>query len=562
MTEETPTGSHFDVLILGPFALYRDGQPLDVTSWQRKVQTLFRLLISAPDRRRSRDDIVDILWPDMSGDAGFRNLRVVLHMLRRGLGAGEPPPILTEWGWISLNPAHEWDVDLERFEKLATMSGDDIALLEQAAGYYRGEPLSEDRYDDWAMGVRLRAQRHWRDVCFRLARLHGAGGAPEVAVGWLDRILEVEPLDEEALRLLLASLGELDRRTEALRRYQQFAQRLKDELDLAPGRETQAIVAELRTQTERPSTATAEAVPIARIRPVPVIPRYELPAAGRLVGRESELGRILWTLPPMHEVAPRLVAVVGDAGTGKTRLLSEVAQRARRAGLLTLAGGCFRHEGRLLYGPIRDALADYVESQPEAVIRGQLDGLLGDLMRIVPELRLRTPGIQSGALGPGEDHRLLHFVMVTKALERIAQDTPLVLLLDDLQWADESTLQMLHFVVRQFSLNRMLIVGALTPEGSEPAVGTLIVDMVDMGWATSVRLGPLPVEDLGLVLSDRIRGRCADGLIAALHAESGGNPLRALHCLDTWQQQERLRQVNGVWQLASLNEGDVGEALA
>src|SRR5437868_14471390 len=81
--DRSTTGSHFDVLVLGPFAVFRDGVALDTGSWQRKVHGLFRMLVTAPGRRRSRDELVDLLWPDASIDAGSRNLRVVLHMLRR-----------------------------------------------------------------------------------------------------------------------------------------------------------------------------------------------------------------------------------------------------------------------------------------------------------------------------------------------------------------------------------------------------------------------------------------------------------------------------------------------
>jgi DNA-binding SARP family transcriptional activator len=168
-------GSHFDILVLGQFALFRDGIPIDTAGWQRKVQSLFRILVTSPDRRRTRDELVELLWPETTAEAGSRNLRVVLHMLRRGLGPCEPPTILSEWGSIALNPAHEWDLDLDRFEEIAAHPTDDLAMLEEAAGFYRGEPLAEDRYDDWAITVRERAQRIWRNICLRLARVARSG---------------------------------------------------------------------------------------------------------------------------------------------------------------------------------------------------------------------------------------------------------------------------------------------------------------------------------------------------------------------------------------------------
>jgi DNA-binding SARP family transcriptional activator len=528
----THSASHFDVLVLGPFAVFRDAEALETSGWQRKVHALFRMLVTSPERRRSRDELVDILWPDAQYEAGARNLRVVLYMLRRGLGGCEPSPVLSEQGWIGLSPAHEWDIDLARFETLAAQAGDDIEKLETAAGFYRGEPLVEDRYEDWAIAIRGRVQRTWREICLRLARLHEKAGELQVAATWLDRILEVDPLDEEAMIPLLTVLGELGRRTEALRRFHQFAQGLEREMELAPSEEMLRVVEELKSAGESRGRRKRVSVPAEPVRPVPVIPRYSLDASGRIVGREKELGRILWTLPPLNVVAPRMAVITGEGGIGKTRLLSEVASRARKAGLLTLAGAGYELEGQLIYGPIRDALSDYVEEQPETVIRDQFGELLPDIARIVPELRLRLTDIPLAA-GSVEDQRLRLFLAVTKAFEHIARDMPLVLLLDDLHWADEASIHMLHFMVRRATGNRMLIVAAYCPTEELPGlfVARLVDALEEEGNAIRIALGPLSPDALQPVLEERVRRRVPEDLVARIHQRSGGNPLKAIRFL-------------------------------
>lgn len=564
-SQSPPAPSHFDILILGPFALYRDGTPVDVGSWQRKVQTLLRILVTSPEKRRTRDELVELLWPETSSEAGFRNLRVVLHMLRRGLGPGDVPTILSEWGWVALNPAHEWDLDLDRFEERAA-AGHDIPTLEAAAGYYRGEPLGEDRYEDWAVAIRGRVQRTWRDLCLRLAALHQRAGSPDAAVRWLERIMESDPLDEEALQGLLLNLRDLNRRTEAVRRYQHYAQRLKDELDLEPGREIQALVAELRISADGETPPVAPVAELVTVRTVPVIPRSIPLSSIPLVGREHELGRILWAMPPMRETSPRLVMLAGEVGMGKTRLLAEVGDRARKAGLLTLAGSCYRHEGEIRYGPIRDALAEYVEIQPESAVRAHLDGLSDILVRIVPELSLRFPDIIDRGRG-SDDPRLLLFLAVVKALERIASDTPLVLLLDDLQWAGSGTLQLLHFIARQAAGNRLLLVGAYTDAGvlCEGGVSEVTVDLETSGWASCLQLVPLMAEDLTALVEHAMRGRCSPALSASIYAQSGGNPSTALQLVHAWQREVRLLRAEGEWRMAGpplTTSEPIDEALA
>jgi len=479
------TASHFDVLILGPFALYRDGSPVDTSGWQRKVHTLFRLLLTAPAGRYQRDEAMEILWPETSSEAGTRNLRVVLHMLRKGLGGGEPSPILSEGGWIALNPAHHWDVDLSRFESLALEAGKDLELLEEAASYHRGEPLSEDRYGDWAIAIRERIQREWRDVCLRLAELDGRNGEAQAALGWLDRIVAIDPLDEEAVRLSLEILAETARRTEAMRRYQNFERRLREALGIEPGRETLAVVEKLRKQnrTEEHEPQRIDRNQLRLSRPLPVLPRALPPSGSRLSGREEELGRILWMLPPMYQGGARLVFLSGEAGTGKTRLLTEVAERARSSGLLTLAGAAYSVEGGLAYGPLRDALGEYVESQPEDLVRAHFDSLASHLSPILPELLQPAGDAQAG------DGRVQLFLAVKQALERISRDAPLVLLLDNLHDADPGSLQMLHFVARNLAPRPILVVAAHDPDkGRGSELEAMAGDMEQEGWAIRIQL--------------------------------------------------------------------------
>jgi hypothetical protein len=114
-----------------------------------------------------------------------------------------------------------------------------------------------------------------------------------------------------------------------------------------------------------------------------------------------------------------LILLGGEAGAGKTRLLAETAQRAGNAGMLVLAGGCYKQEGRLAYGPIHDALLDYVRAQPDQALRTAL-GDLPDLVRILPEVRNRLSEMPEEIAGDPESQRLRLFSAVALLLERIA----------------------------------------------------------------------------------------------------------------------------------------------
>src|SRR5579872_3962538 len=116
----------YHVLVLGPFALEREGAPLDDGAWQHRVVTLFKLLALAPNRQRRRDDLIDILWPEADGETGAGNLRMLVHRLRLAFGQTVPSPVLSEHGWVMLNPAYGWDLDLEQLESLVRDDTSDV----------------------------------------------------------------------------------------------------------------------------------------------------------------------------------------------------------------------------------------------------------------------------------------------------------------------------------------------------------------------------------------------------------------------------------------------------
>ena len=272
-------------------------------------------------------------------------------------------------------------------------------------------------------------------------------------------------------------------------------------------------------------TTGGEAKNAARLPIVAMQPTYPLPVSGPLVGREYVLEGVLEMFPDVtrrpggvrgHD-GPGLLLIIGDAGMGKTRLLAEIARQAEERGLLVLAGGSYKAEGRLPLGALHDALLDYIEAQADEVLQAQLGGLLPDLGRVVPELRDRVPDLTDGQIATLEDQRPRIFWTIARVFERISEVQPLVLLLDDLQWADETTLQLLHYLTRQLGLDRVLIVGAYRL-GETPTSGELDQLLSHTTRETGVRyldLQPLNLSGLAAVLGNHLGGVCASDLIRA-----------------------------------------------
>lgn len=304
-------------------------------------------------------------------------------------------------------------------------------------------------------------------------------------------------------------------------------------------------------------------------------PTYPLPVSGPLVGREHVLARVLEWFPDVTgrprgapgDDGPGLLLIAGDAGIGKTRLLAEVARQAQERNLLVLAGGSYQAEGRLPLGAFHDALLDYVENQSNEVLQLQIGGFLPDLEHVVPELRNRFPGVPAGQMASLEDQRPRIFWTITRVFERISEIQPLVLLLDDLHWADDTTLQLLHYLTRRPGLDQMLIIGAYRPGETDASeeLDQLLAGATNASDPHYLDLPPLDLSGLAMVLGQRLGGVCAPDLVRAVYQRSAGNPFFALEIVGLLQQEGRLEQhhdVNGpVWTLNGSMGGDLPRAV-
>lgn len=282
--------------------------------------------------------------------------------------------------------------------------------------------------------------------------------------------------------------------------------------------------------------------------PGQIIPRYSLSTEVPLVGRDSELRQILNEFD-LARGGCRLTLLESQAGGGKTRLLAEAARQIRAKGAITLAGGCYEQEGRVPFGPIHDALLDYIQAQPSTVLRARLSGIEFDIARLLPELRDRMTFPMGLVEGESERPRL--FASIAVFIERIAAVQPVLMVLDDLHWADDTTLSLTHYLVRQLKDSHVLLLGAYRDdemvEASPLAQFAQDADRESRGGR--LQLGPLTADDLASLAAERLGGPCTESLLRALHERSGGNPFFLLQMLRLLQQEAALVQSAGGWQM-------------
>jgi serine/threonine-protein kinase len=460
------------------------------------VLSLFKLLIVSPDRRRHKDEVVDILWPDAGLDAGLSNLRITAHRLRLALGSQDPPGVLSEQGWVVLNPAYGWDVDIVQFEQLARSAGCEIPALEEALGLFRGEPLAEERYEDWAIPVRNRLQVTWRSVALRLSEGYQSSARHNDAVELLEQVLGNDRLDEEALRQLLEVLYSAGRRVEALRRYQQFEHELAEELGAPPSPETMALVQELNAQFSDPLPPRLRDP---QERPLP-IGRFlgALPEAP-IVARDEEIERILFAADQAEGTRGRLVLLGGERGVGKTRLAQEVALQLRDRGFVVATGRCHDRQQQMAYQPFVELMETLLPAVPPAV-RRELVGrwpFVSHLLLQGPAGRSGHPnlGEASNAVPLGADRQSL-YLFVSHLLAVLAGQRPVALLLDDLHWSDEASFDLLQHLAGQTAGHRILLLGTYRDDAvdREHPLERMMHDLAREGLVDRVAVRRLSLE--------------------------------------------------------------------
>jgi DNA-binding SARP family transcriptional activator len=413
-----------DYRILGPLEAL-DGERQLPLGGARQRAVLAVLLLHA-NETLTRDVIVDELWGEDAPPTAAKVLQNCVSALRKEL----PPETIRTVGGaygITLEPG---ELDRDRFERLladgraALEAGDHADAADQfrrALALWRGAPLSDFSYEGFA-----------QDEIKRLEELHVAAledrieaelalGHHDELVPELEALVTMHPLRERLRGQLMLALYRAGRQAEALESYRAARRTLLAELGIEPGRALREL--------EQAILAQAPALDASKRQQEPVL-RPGRAAASPLEGRTEELELLEAGLEDALAGRGRLFVVVGAAGTGKTRLADELASSAKQRGARILWGRGWAGGGAPAYWPWTQALRD---SLPAA---GSDD----------PEAQFRF------------------FEAVTEKLRALADEQPLLVVLDDLHAADEGSILLLEFVATALPEMAALVVALGRPE--------------------------------------------------------------------------------------------------
>jgi len=588
--------------LLGGLTVSRAGQPVSGFHSRKERALLCYLVMTA--RRHHRPFLAGLFWGELSESRALANLRRALSHLR---GVAGDHLLITRRAAAFDRESDYW-LDVDAFQALIDRSRDPAAL-QQAVELYRGDFLAGfyvngcPAFEEWVIGEQERLRGLAAQALRALVELHQARGEYPAAIDYARRLLRLDPWREEAHRELMRLLALDGQRSAALAQYRACCEVLQAELGLEPLEETTALYDRL---------VNCEPGGLADEGPdVPDRPPGGLPFTGR--GLEHAALVNAWEASRRGD--GKLVLIEGEAGVGKTRLVEEVVRYAAAEGAVVLRGRCYEFGGAVPYQSIAEALRSCLSGGPrevgkrgEAEKQGPRDAQMGcggvgdadeipplgstsassplslsmasvwlsELSRLLPELHQLYPNLTEPAQTSGEAARQRLFEAVGRLLKRLVDSasdprhpasyvllpSSCVLFLDDLQWADQSTLDLLHYLVRRLTGDSVWIVGTYRPEEVNRGHGlTRLRQSLRRDRRVDVLpLAVLPAEAVDEMARSLVGEEEGPTLGDFLYCESEGNPFILTEVVSDLREQGLLyRSVDGdrLWQWAGPPKGEL-----
>jgi len=237
------------MFLLGRFEVRAGDDVIIDQAWHhRKAKVLLKLLAVQRDRALHREQVLDTFWASLDPSAASGNLRKMLFDLRAEFAARRVPAqvVTIADDMVVLSPEISLDIDEFRScARAARFARDRLDLYEEAIAIYGGDLLVEDRYAEWTEGLRRELRDLHNDLLIELSQLYAATGKLELAAERLQRLLQADPLNEEANRLMMRIYAEAGSRQKAHRQYETFRDALRRGIGAAPSEETETLIRDI-----------------------------------------------------------------------------------------------------------------------------------------------------------------------------------------------------------------------------------------------------------------------------------------------------------------------------
>ncbi len=498
-------------------------------------------------------------------DRSVYNLRQLFEPTRSKPATS--PLLLTEREALVLASHPLIWIDADAFEHLiaqaqaaidANNSAEAERLFEAAQSLYGGDYVPEEQQVEWVITRREKLQRNWTGLLLDLADLRIAHDALSEAIVPLDRLLSLDPTNEAAVQRLMGVLAQLGRRGEALRTYRRLASILQQEhritplsatrsiydairkdstyVEAAPSREitSTSTQAESASQFQHAQLTNEIAIQIGRMHQFPLVGReQEMDVLRRLITTSETMTK--FKLPGQKKTVtspfdvqhhPQSLLLMGEVGIGKTRLAEEVGREAQQRGWAVAWSRLYVQEGSIPYRVWIEVLRKSMEhsrhrgthsnttltpsSTPLAhtglpLHIAQQPNFYMPLSTLLPELQSLLPESEFPSSSP-EQEQLRLWEAVRELLTTISEGTPLLVVLDDLQWADRSSCELLAYLVRHIHGYPIVILGTCRDNelSDTSPLRSLLTDLQREHVMETLSLQPLSDEQITTLITQTL----------------------------------------------------------
>src|SRR5947208_11720751 len=446
--------------LLGTPEVSHAEQPL--TFQTRKVLALLAYL-AVEQGIHSRDKITALLWPESDEERGKASLRRALAYLRESLNEPshgrsrhvplQPRHVLIEHYTLSFNTASDFEGDTQTLQTAFTLarrrsSGDPrthLAHLQMGASCYRGNfldglslPDAPD-FEDWLLLQRESWRRQANTVFDRLSQWQTEAGELENALETTTRWVEHDLLNETSHTRLMQLHSALGDRAAALQAFERCRAILERELSVEPSSEIVGLAERIRSQASPVLESALHEVPSPR-------EAWEFP----FTGRTAEYHALVTAFQTMLRGRMQVATIEGEPGIGKTRLAREFLRWARAQGADVLEARAFETGSRLPYQPLVEALRSRLEGERDLQTLLS-DVWLAELARLLPEFREQVPELPFPLSLDEAEARTRLFEAIARLGRALTRRAPVVLFIDDAQWADAASLDVLQYASRRWA---------------------------------------------------------------------------------------------------------------
>jgi DNA-binding SARP family transcriptional activator/tetratricopeptide (TPR) repeat protein len=508
---------------LGPPALLGPtGEP--VRFRVKKHLALLAYLAVEPTAAHRRDALADFLWPQASASEGRHSLATALSVLRARLGraAFETTRDTVRLTGLGL------ELDLTRLAS-GDVLGDEVRRPLEVGAFLDGLEIPDaDEFLRWKERHQARLLPSIVEAMIllidRCRRTADSRQMERIA----DRMLVLDPLSEDALRAKMEARALAGDRVTALRAFEDFRTQLREELDAAPSMKLERLAARLR----RRGWERTDGPPVAPVPPV-VTEQWR----GRpFIGRANEHRRLYEAWERMQKGQPGHVLVRGDSGIGKTTILERVATAAVLEGAASSRVQCYELEREIPYAAVTGLVLGLLDKPGASATPPDS---LAELARTVPDVRQRFPSIPPAIESHGETARVRLTEALHDLVSAIAEEHPVILVVDDLHLADDASLAVLHLLIRRASGQPLMVMLAVRQGelGRSPQALRLLESAEVLGFV-EVELVALPDSEASEFLDSLIgpdEHRPGAAARRALLSAGAGYPMVLELMLQDWQ---------------------------